>query len=120
MEAPPKFGVVLGVATVRILQALRGFGGTQQLRELHSAHGSQLDCGSAGMLQAENFSYSHDGPELDREVMLLLEVPLLLAMASGAFTRFWELALALGVSPGLSQGLMSAPVVEAWFRCEFL
>lgn len=85
-----------------------------------SAHGSWLDSGSAGMLQAENFSSSHDAPELDREAMLLLVVPLLHAKASGAFTRFWELALALGVSPGLSQGLMSVPVVEAWFRCEFL
>lgn len=45
------------------------------------------------MLQAGNFSCSDDGPELDGEAVLLLEVPLLLAKASGAFTRFWELAL---------------------------
>lgn len=54
------------------------------------------------MLQAGNFSCSDDGPELDGEAVLLLEVPLLLAKASGAFTRFWELALTPGVSPGLS------------------
>lgn len=72
------------------------------------------------MLQAGNFSCSDDGPELDGEAVLLLEVPLLLAKALGAFTRFWELALAPGVSPGLSRGLTSVPVAGAWFRCAFL
>lgn len=120
MEWKHKFGVVLAVTTVKVLQALGGFGGTKKPHELHSADGSQLDSGSSGVLQAGNFSCSHDGPELDGEAVLLPEVPVLLAKASGAFTRFWELALAPGVSPGLSQGLGSVPVVGAWLRCEFL
>lgn len=42
METPPRFGVVLGVTTIRMLRALGGFGGTKELRELHSARRSQL------------------------------------------------------------------------------
>lgn len=36
METPPRFGVVLGVTTIRMLRALGGFGGTKELRELRS------------------------------------------------------------------------------------
>lgn len=121
METPVKFGVVLGVTTIRMLLALGGSVAPNSCVSLHPLLvAPSLTLGALGCSKLEISACSHDSPELDGEAMLLLEVPLLLAKASGAFTKFWELALAPGVSPGLSQGLMSAPITATWFRSEIL